>query len=79
MVRVAIFLIVPTVLYIGVFFVHLVILTRAGDHNGVLSSAFQASLDVSSETYTSVINLVVYPITDVGQFYHSLLISIKSN
>ncbi|XP_036368032.1 protein O-mannosyl-transferase 1-like [Octopus sinensis] len=37
--------IIPAFLYIGIFFIHLSILTKAGPHDNVMTSAFQASLE----------------------------------
>ena len=41
------FITVPLMVYIGVFYVHLSILTNAGPHDSAMSSAFQASLEVN--------------------------------
>ncbi|UYV78218.1 POMT1, partial [Cordylochernes scorpioides] len=38
-------LIIPVVVYLGFFYVHLSILTKAGPHDTVMTSAFQASLE----------------------------------
>lgn len=38
-------LIVPTAIYIGVYYVHLSWLTKAGPHDSIMTSAFQASLE----------------------------------
>ena len=40
------FFVVPLVVYIGVFYIHLSTLTNAGPHDSAMSSAFQASLEV---------------------------------
>ena len=42
-------LVVPVVLYIYIFYVHLSILTKAGPHDNVMTSAFQASLEVKHQ------------------------------
>lgn len=39
---------IPLGLYLLVFYVHLSILTKAGPHDNVLTSAFQASLEVGA-------------------------------
>ena len=38
-------LIVPLTIYVGFFFIHLTILTKAGHHDSLMTSAFQASLE----------------------------------
>ncbi|XP_075041363.1 protein O-mannosyl-transferase 1 isoform X2 [Mixophyes fleayi] len=38
-------LLVPAAFYLGMFYVHLSILTRSGPHDHIMSSAFQASLE----------------------------------
>nr|XP_014095230.1 protein O-mannosyltransferase 1 [Bactrocera oleae] len=43
--RVILFTIVPIMLYISIFYIHLQILYRAGPHDSIMTSAFQASLD----------------------------------
>lgn len=40
------FIILPSLIYLGVFYVHLSVLTKAGPHDTIMTSAFQASLDV---------------------------------
>ncbi|XP_067643351.1 protein O-mannosyltransferase 1 isoform X2 [Eurosta solidaginis] len=42
--RLIIFTVVPTALYIGIFYIHLQTLYRAGPHDNAMTSAFQASL-----------------------------------
>ena len=44
-VEVALLIIVPLGIYLGVFYVHLSILTKAGNHDSLMTSAFQASLE----------------------------------
>jgi hypothetical protein len=44
--RAAVLTVVPCLLYLLVFYVHLVVLNKAGPHDSVMSSAFQASLEV---------------------------------
>ena len=41
----AVLSIVPITIYVGLFYVHLSILTKAGHHDSLMTSAFQASLD----------------------------------
>ena len=36
---------VPLAIYLGVFYIHLSILTKAGNHDSLMTSAFQASLE----------------------------------
>ena len=36
---------IPTAIYVGVFYIHLAILTKAGVHDSLMTSAFQASLE----------------------------------
>ena len=40
-------LFVPVAVYLAVFYVHLSVLTKAGPHDNVMTSAFQASLEVT--------------------------------
>ena len=42
------FIILPSLIYMTVFYVHLTVLIKAGPHDTIMTSAFQASLDVSS-------------------------------
>lgn len=44
-VRVIIFIVLPAALYVAVFYAHLSVLHRAGPHDSIMTSAFQASLD----------------------------------
>jgi len=37
---------VPAVIYLTIFYIHLAVLSRAGPHDSVMTSAFQASLEV---------------------------------
>ena len=37
--------VIPVAIYIGTFYIHLSILTKAGHHDSLMTSAFQASLD----------------------------------
>lgn len=39
------FVVVPVCVYCGVFYIHLMVLTKAGPHDNIMTSAFQASLD----------------------------------
>jgi len=39
------FIVLPFIIYLIVFYVHLTILTKAGPHDTIMTSAFQASLD----------------------------------
>ena len=41
----AVLIIIPITIYVGLFYVHLSILTKAGHHDSLMTSAFQASLD----------------------------------
>ena len=41
----ALLITIPLAIYLGVFFIHLRILTKAGQHDSLMTSAFQASLD----------------------------------
>ncbi|XP_012266663.2 protein O-mannosyltransferase 1 [Athalia rosae] len=43
--RLIVLITIPIFIYIGVFYVHLSILTKAGPHDSVMTSAFQASLE----------------------------------
>lgn len=42
--RAVVLLVVPLVVYVGVFYAHLSMLPNAGPHDSVMTSAFQASL-----------------------------------
>lgn len=42
-------LVIPVVLYLLFFYVHLILLFRSGPHDQIMSSAFQASLEVSKQ------------------------------
>ena len=48
------FSLIPSFIYLAVFYVHLSILTNAGPHDSAMSSAFQASLEVSAPPYPFV-------------------------
>lgn len=37
---------IPTAIYLTIFYIHLAVLSRAGPHDSVMTSAFQASLEV---------------------------------
>ncbi|XP_037523834.1 protein O-mannosyltransferase 1 [Rhipicephalus sanguineus] len=43
--RATVMTVVPLGIYLGVFYVHLSLLTRAGPHDNIMTSAFQASLE----------------------------------
>ena len=43
--EVAFITVIPLTIYIGCFYVHLSILTKAGHHDSLMTSAFQASLE----------------------------------
>ncbi|XP_046468533.1 protein O-mannosyltransferase rt isoform X1 [Neodiprion pinetum] len=43
--RMFVLITIPVTVYVGVFYVHLSILTKAGPHDSVMTSAFQASLE----------------------------------
>ncbi|XP_003747576.1 protein O-mannosyltransferase 1 [Galendromus occidentalis] len=45
LIRAAVITIVPLSIYIGVFYIHLSILTKAGPHDTIMTSGFQASLE----------------------------------
>ena len=47
--RVGMLLVVPVGVYLCVFYVHLSILTKAGPYDDIMSSAFQASLEVTDK------------------------------
>ncbi len=46
--RVVALVLVPVSFYVFIFYVHLTILSRASPHAAVMTSAFQASLEVTS-------------------------------
>ena len=43
--RIFVIVILTSAVYLGIFYIHLSILTKAGPHDSVMTSAFQASLD----------------------------------
>lgn len=45
------FFMVPLMVYIGVFYIHLTTLVNAGPHDSAMSSAFQASLEVCNFSF----------------------------
>lgn len=55
-----IFVVVPIGIYVGIFYVHLNMLYKAGPHDSVMTSAFQASLDggLASITKGQPLNVV---------------------
>lgn len=42
--RLLILILIPLAVYVGVFYAHLTMLPKAGPHDSVMTSAFQASL-----------------------------------
>lgn len=46
-------------LYLSIFYVHLLVLNKAGPHDSVMTSAFQASLEVISCTRVFYLSLLV--------------------
>lgn len=42
--RVIVLIVIPVTVYVGVFYAHLMMLPKAGPHDSVMTSAFQASL-----------------------------------
>lgn len=48
--RVVCLLVVPVLLYVFWFYVHLSVLNRSGPHDQLMSSAFQATLQVDAHT-----------------------------
>lgn len=44
--RAAALLVIPTLMYLLFFYVHLILVYRSGPHDQIMSSAFQASLEV---------------------------------
>ncbi|ALC44725.1 rt [Drosophila busckii] len=57
--RLLIFVGIPVVVYLGVFYIHLRTLHRAGPHDSIMTSAFQASLDGGLASITQGQPLVV--------------------
>ena len=41
----------PVVIYVTTFYIHLTLLTKAGPNDDIMTSAFQASLEVSTNYY----------------------------
>lgn len=57
------FFMVPLMVYVGVFYIHLSTLVNAGPHDSAMSSAFQASLEVCKDFlsfFQILIGLVSY-------------------
>lgn len=52
------FLMIPIIVYTTIFYVHLSLLTKAGPHDNIMTSAFQASLEVIKFRYASCIPLI---------------------
>lgn len=46
LVRFLALVVLPVIMYLGFFYVHLTLLYRSGPHDQMMSSAFQASLEV---------------------------------
>jgi Dolichyl-phosphate-mannose--protein O-mannosyl transferase len=44
--RLLVLMAVPAVIYLTIFYIHLAVLSQAGPHDSVMTSAFQASLEV---------------------------------
>lgn len=57
--RILLFLGIPLVVYLSIFYVHLKVLYRAGPHDSIMTSAFQASLDGGLASITRGQPLVV--------------------
>lgn len=51
MARASVALLVPLAVYLGVFYIHLTLLVNAGPHDNAMSSTFQASLEVSLNSF----------------------------
>lgn len=47
--RVVALVVIPAVMYLLFFYVHLLLLYRSGPHDQIMSSAFQASLEVRGD------------------------------
>lgn len=45
-VRTLALVVLPVCIYLGIFYIHLSLLTKAGPHDTAMTSAFQASLEV---------------------------------
>lgn len=45
--------VIPVVMYLLFFYVHLILLYRSGPHDQIMSSAFQASLEVRRDMATA--------------------------
>ncbi|KAH8418747.1 hypothetical protein KR222_011712, partial [Zaprionus bogoriensis] len=57
--RLLLFLCIPLAMYLGIFYVHLKVLYRAGPHDSIMTSAFQASLEGGLASITQGQPLVV--------------------
>jgi dolichyl-phosphate-mannose-protein mannosyltransferase len=44
--RLLVLIVIPAAIYLTIFYIHLAVLSRAGPHDSVMTSAFQASLEV---------------------------------
>lgn len=63
LVRFLALVVLPVIMYLGFFYIHLTLLYRSGPHDQMMSSAFQASLEVqknSSIKYSTVQKLVTF-------------------
>lgn len=60
--RMSLLVILPIVTYIGVFYLHLNTLTKAGPHDNIMTSAFQASLEVSFCSFIFLFTVTFKPV-----------------
>ena len=60
--RAAVFVTIPVTLYISCFYVHLSVLYKAGPNDNVMTSAFQASLEVNSNYEIIIIFISLFPV-----------------
>ena len=67
MARVFALILVPSLVYLFVFYLHLWILNNTGPHDDLMTSAFQASLQVSSSHVSCIFVLFLRTLTGALQ------------
>ena len=65
--RVLFLVVLPVGIYIATFYAHLTLLTKAGHNDDIMTSAFQASLEVSRNILSN--KMVLYNMVAKSRFY----------
>lgn len=63
--RILVFITIPVALYVSCFYVHLSLLYKAGPNDNIMTSAFQASLEVCS---LSICTLSIYNLMSIQNY-----------